>query len=409
MKICMLAYAFYESDTRIMRYAETLAQRGDQVDVIALRRENQGVTGMVDVVNVFRIQRRSPNTAGKFSYLVEVLLFLLQAMVLLARRHVVSRYQVVHVHSVPDFLVLAAWFPKLTGARIILDIHDLLPEFYASKYGAAPDSLLYRSLVLTEQVSVIFSDHVIAANDLWLDRLISRSVQKEKCSSMVNVPDEAIFSPKGRTRSDGKFIILYPGTLNWHQGVDIALRAFALIAHEVPEVEFHIYGEGPHQASLAQLVQELGLQTRVRMNGFVSTREIARLIEDADLGVVPKRTDGFGDEAFSTKIMEFMALGVPVIIPDSRVDTQYFNHSIARFFKGGDERDLAQAMLALIGQPELRNQLASNALEFVERNNWGRMKVKYLALIDSLAAKRAETFGPASEIAGVIDPKLRGR
>ena len=65
MNICMLAYAFYENDTRIMRYAETLARRGDQVDVIALRRENQAATGVVSGVNVFRIQRRSPNTAGK--------------------------------------------------------------------------------------------------------------------------------------------------------------------------------------------------------------------------------------------------------------------------------------------------------------------------------------------------------
>ena len=403
----MLAYAFYESDTRIMRYAESLAQRGDQVDVIALRREDQAASGMVSGVNVFRIQRRSPNTSGKFSYLFEVLLFVLRAMTLLARRHVVNRYQVVHVHSVPDFLVFAAWFPKVTGARIILDIHDLLPEFYASKYGASPGSLLYRSLVMTERVSVMFSDHVIAANDLWLDRLISRSVRKEKCSCMVNVPDEAIFSRQGRTRSDRKFIILYPGTLNWHQGVDIAIRAFALIANEVLEAEFHIYGEGPQQASLAQLVQELGLQTRVQMNGFVSTREIARLIENADLGIVPKRKDGFGDEAFSTKIMEFMALGVPVIIPNSRVDTYYFNDSITRFFKGGDEHDLAEAMLALIRQPELRCKLVSNALEFVKTNNWARMKVQYLALVDLLG--REKTLLPVSKTAGISNPEVRSR
>lgn len=409
MKICMLAYAFYESDTRIMRYAETLAQRGDQVDVIALRRDDQAATGVVSGVNVFRLQRRSPNTTGKFSYLLEILLFLLRAMVLLTRRHLASRYQVVHVHSVPDFLVFAAWLPKFTGARIILDIHDLLPEFYASKYGAAAGSLLYQSLVLTERVSVMFSDYVIAANDLWRDRLISRAVRKEKCSSMVNVPDQAIFSPQGRTRDNAKFIILYPGTLNWHQGVDIAIRAFALIASEVPEAEFHICGEGPYKASLEELVQGLGLQTRVKMSGFVSTRAVARLIENADLGVVPKRKDGFGDEAFSTKIMEFMALGVPVIIPDSRIDTYYFNDSIARFFNGGDEQDLARAMLSLIRQPELRHQLARNALHFVDRNNWDQMKIRYLALVDSLAGKCGKKFGPGSEPAGVTEHEFRER
>jgi glycosyltransferase involved in cell wall biosynthesis len=405
----MVAYAFYESDSRIMRYAETLAQRGDQVDVIALRRDGQAASGVVSGVNVFRLQRRSPNTAGKFLYLLGIVLFFLRAMVLLTRRHLAGRYQLVHVHSVPDFLVFAAWFPKFTGARIILDIHDLLPEFYASKYGTAPGSLLYRSLVLTERVSAMFSDYVIAANDLWQDRLISRSVRKERCSAMVNVPDEVVFSPQGRTRNDAKFIILYPGTLNWHQGVDIAIRAFALVAGEVPEAEFHIYGEGPYKAALEQLVRELGLQTRVKISGFVSIRAVARLIENADLGVVPKRKDGFGDEAFSTKIMEFMALGVPVIIPDSRIDIYYFNDAIARFFKGGDERDLAQAMLALIRQPELRRQLATNALHFVESNNWGQMKVQYLALVDSLGCEPAKAFGPSSEPARVTEHEFRER
>jgi glycosyltransferase involved in cell wall biosynthesis len=396
----MLAYAFYESDSRIMRYAESLAQRGEQVDVIALRRDDQGPIGIVNGVTVFRLQRRSPNTAGKMSYLFETLLFLIRAMCLLARRHMATPYQIIHVHSVPDFLVFAAWFPKLLGAKIILDIHDLLPEFYASKYGTQQESLLFKFLLMTEQVSAMFSDHVIAANDLWQERLISRSVSNRKCSSMVNVPDPAIFSPQGRTRDREKFIVLYPGTLNWHQGVDIAIRAFASIASEVPEAEFHVYGEGPYRGELEDLIEALRMQSRVRMNGFIPTRDVARLIENADLGVVPKRTDGFGNEAFSTKIMEFMALGVPVIVPDSRIDRYYFNDSMVKFFKGGDEQDLAQAMLLMIRNVELRHKLAGNALQFVERNNWDLMKIDYFGVIDSLVG--------GSRPAAVLDMKIGG-
>lgn len=401
MRVCMLAYAFYESDSRIMRYSESLAQRGDQVDVIALRRDDQASTGVVNGVTVFRLQRRSPNRTGKLSYLFETLLFLFRAMVLLTRRYISKPYQVIHVHSVPDFLVFAAWFPKLAGAKLVLDIHDLLPEFYASKYGAAPGSLLFKFLAIAERTCAMFSDHVIAANDLWQERLISRSVSKERCNSMVNVPDQAIFTPQGRTRNDGKFIILYPGTLNWHQGVDLAIRAFALIANEAPEAEFHIYGEGPYRAQLEDLIKALGLQSRIRMNGFVPTREVARLIENADLGVVPKRTDGFGNEAFSTKIMEFMALGIPVVVSDSRIDRYYFNESMVKFFNGGDEQDLAQAMLAMIRDTELRRTFAHNALQFVERNNWDLMKVEYFRVVDSLAGKRKQEPKLAAEFAEI--------
>ncbi len=380
----MITYSVYESDTRVMRYAEALARRGDRVDVIALRRANQTRADVIDGVNVFRIQTRPADGNGKFSYLIRILLFFFRAMRSVSAKHLRDPYRLIHVHSVPDFLVFTAWLPKLMGAKIILDVHDLLPEFYASKYGVSKDSWSFKALVLIEQVSAAFADHIIAANDLWQERLISRAVPREKCSSMVNVPDEAVFCRRGRTRNDSKFIILYPGTLNWHQGVDIAIRAFARIASEVPDAEFHIYGEGPYRAFLHKLVLDLGLQDRIKLNGFISSREIARVIEDADLGVVPKRKDGFGDEAFSTKIMEFMALGVPVIVPDTRIDRYYFTDSTVQFFRGGDEDDLAQAMLCLIRQRDLRDQLAGNALRFVAQNNWDLMKVEYLALADSL-------------------------
>ena len=250
MTTCMVTYSFYEGDTRVMRYAEALAGRGDRVDVIALRRDGQSRREVVHGVNVYRIQRRSSSDGARGSYLAGILLFCCRAMFLLMRRHVRARYQLIHVHSVPDFLVFAAWFPKLTGTKIILDIHDLLPEFYASKYSANHDSVAVKLLRLTERASASFSDHVIAANDLWRERLVSRSVENEKCSAMVNVPDQAIFSPRGRTRTDDRVVLLYPGTLNWHQGLDIAIRAFALIKDKAPEAQFHIYGEGPCRSLL---------------------------------------------------------------------------------------------------------------------------------------------------------------
>ena len=387
----MITYSFYESDTRVMRYAEALAHRGDQVDVISLRREEQTTTDVVDGVNVFRIQRRPTTGDGKFFYVVRILAFFIRSMCLLSWKYLRNPYQLIHIHSVPDFLVFAAWLPRTMGAAVILDIHDLLAEFYASKYTVSQDSWVFKALLLLERASCAFSHHVIAANDLWLERLISRAISREKCSSMVNVPDQAVFYRRGRTRSDSKFIILYPGTLNWHQGVDIAIRAFARVAAEVPAAEFHIYGEGPYETFLRQLVKELGLEDRVKMHGFLLTRKIAQVIENADIGVVPKRKDGFGDEAFSTKIMEFMALGVPVIVPDTRIDRLYFADSTVRFFRAGDENDLAQSMLCLIQRPELREQLTRNALEFVAQNNWDVMKVEYLDLVDSLTLNSPKT------------------
>src|ERR1019366_7076165 len=102
-------------------------------------------------------------------------------------------YQLVHVHSVPDFLVFAALIPKLCGVPVILDIHDILPEFYSSKFNAPPESLTFKLLLLIERASAGFADHVIIANHLWHERLLSRSVRAAKCTPIRNYPDPQRF------------------------------------------------------------------------------------------------------------------------------------------------------------------------------------------------------------------------
>jgi glycosyltransferase involved in cell wall biosynthesis len=384
MKACMVAYTFYEGDSRVRRYAETLAKRGDQVDVIALRQKGQSFMDVINGVRVFRIQRRNFTERNKFAYLGKLSLFFFRSMAFLTREQLKARYDLIHVHSVPDFEVFAAFYTKLTGSKIILDIHDIVPEFYASKFKASQDSLTFKILVAIERMSTRFSDHVIAANHIWEKRLQDRSVPASKCSTFLNFPDIQNLGRRGRTRTDDRFILLYPGTLNYHQGLDIAIRAFGRIKDRVPRAEFHIHGEGEQLEFLKSLVVELGLQERVLFKAFLPFYEIRTVIENSDLGIVPKRSESFGNEAFSTKILEFMALSVPVIVPETTIDRFYFNDSVAKFFAANNENSLADAMLLMIENPELRTRLVHNADEFVRKYTWDENKGAYLDLVDSL-------------------------
>src|SRR5580704_1070528 len=384
MRACMVAYTFYEVDHRVRRYAEALAKRGDLVDVMVLRREGQSSRDFINGVRVFRIQRRVISERSKFTYLAKLFLFFVRSLVHLTREHIKSRYSLIHIHSVPDFEVFVAIFPKLTGTKIILDIHDIVPEFYVSKFNVSQSSLIFKLLVGVERISAAFSDHVIVANHIWQKRLQARSVNESKCTTILNFPDKPTFSRHGRTRKDNRFIILYPGTFNYHQGLDIAVRAFALLKDQVPRAEFHIYGRGDQLESLKSLISELGLENRVFLKSMLPYNQINAVIENADLGIVPKRNNVFGNEAFSSKILEFMALGVPVIVPDTMIDRHYFNDSVAEFFHANNERSLADAMLRMIEHPELRQELARNAEEFVKKYCWEENKAGYLDLVDAL-------------------------
>jgi glycosyltransferase involved in cell wall biosynthesis len=130
----------------------------------------------------------------------------------------------------------------------------------------------------------------------------------------------------------------------------------------------------------------------VRFFGLLSTTEIAGIMADADLGVVPKRADSFGNEAYSTKIMEFMSLGVPVVVSSTKIDRFYFNDSIVRFFESGNPDALAKAIVEVLQNNELRRRMIAHALEYAARNSWDVHKKDYLELVDALIENRPVTL-----------------
>ena len=385
-RICMVSYSTYEGDNRVMRYAETLAKRGDSVDVIAIKgNRSQPDHDVINSVRVHHLQlRSSKDQQGKLALLLPILRFWLSSFFWLTRQHMRRRFDLIHVHNVPDFLIFAAWLPKLFGAKIILDIHDIVPEFYASKFRLASDSFGVKALKRVERASARLAHHVIISNHLWRDKYATRTGANGKCSVFINNVDMSVFRPRKRTRNDGKLILIFPGGLQAHQGLDIAIRAMQKVGARLPQAEFHIYGDGNKKQDLIALARELGLESKVRFFNPMPLHQIVEVVANADLGVVPKRADSFGNEAYSTKIMEFMSLGIPAVISDTKIDRYYFNDSVVRFFESGNHDALAKAILEVLCNDELRKNMIARASEYAVLNSWENRKDDYLRLVDSL-------------------------
>jgi glycosyltransferase involved in cell wall biosynthesis len=389
-RVCMVTHSFYESDNRVIRYAEALAGRGDSVEVFALRRNpDTPKEEVISGVRVFRIQDRfGKGQKSRSSFLLPVLRFLATSSWWVMRRHRVQSYDLVHAHNIPDFLVFAAWYPKLLGAKVILDIHDIVPEFFASKFGSSQSSKLVWGLRLAEKISAGFADHVIISNHLWLDKYIARSARREKCSVFINHVDSRVFRPVSRQKNSGNPIVLFPGGLEWHQGLDIGIRALQKLRCRIPDVEFHIYGDGIMKPELEQLAKDLGLDGSVKFFNPLRLQEIADVMATADLGVVPKRADSFGNEAYSTKIMEFMSVGVPAVVSSTKIDRYYFDDSVVRFFESGNADALAEAMYEILKNPRMRGDMVKRASKYASLNSWENRKRDYLQLVDSLCTRK---------------------
>ena len=222
-----------------------------------------------------------------------------------------------------------------------------------------------------------------------MEKYQARTASQGKCSVFINNVDSRVFQPVPRTRQDGRQIVIFPGGLQWHQGLDIALHAFKKVRQELPQAEFHIYGDGNMKPSLVALAAELGFNGEVKFFEPVGVRQVARIMANADLGVVPKRADSFGNEAYSTKIMEFMSLGIPVVVSKTKIDQFYFNDSVVRFFESGNSDALAAGMIEVLQDANLRRSLVENASIYSARHSWKQRKADYLHIVDELAAPQS--------------------
>jgi glycosyltransferase involved in cell wall biosynthesis len=135
------------------------------------------------------------------------------------------------------------------------------------------------------------------------------------------------------------------------------------------------------------LTERFGLTECVKFFGYLPLEQIAEVMANADLGVVPKRANSFGNEAYSTKIMEFMSQGVPVVISRTKIDSYYFDDSVVEFFTSGDIHSLTDAMMNVIEDKARREELIGNGYEYVSRNSWASRERDYYDLVDSLSVE----------------------
>jgi glycosyltransferase involved in cell wall biosynthesis len=386
-RVCMIGFTQYRTDPRVRREAEALVQRGDSVDVICIRAEERDGRRSVDGVRLYEVWTPRYRGSNLLMYLAQYLVFFVVASLRSTWLHSKKRYDVIEVHTMPDFFVFTAAIPKLFGAKVLLDVHDLSPEMYQSKFGLAPSHWFVRLLRWIERRSVSFADRAIAVHEPHLDVLTRHGNPKEKFEVLLNVADSRRFPPRTTEPApDAPFKLVYHGTIAPRHGLDVAVRAVDLARREIDRMEFTIIGAGDDVPRIERLIAELSLEDVVQLSTkAVPVEDLAPFLEDAHVGVVPIRHDDFTKYMLPLKLLEYVALGIPVACSDTETIRAYFDDGMLAFFRPGDERDLAARLVELYRHPERRQALAQRAYMFNERFSWDSQKLKLYGSIDSLA------------------------
>lgn len=389
----MVTYSRYPADPRPRRAVAALLDEGMLVDLICLEDEGASRGKLPRGLNLVCVPIRH-RRGGKFAYAYRYSAFILISALVFALRSLRRRYHLVYVHNMPDVLVLSAVLPKLFGAKVILDLHDPMPELMTTIFKLAEDSFGVRFMRGLEKWSIARADRVLTVNLACKRIFASRSCAAEKIDVVMNSPDEQIFpfrpaqsdTSKNGLPSD-RFRIMYHGSLVERNGLDLAVEALARVRKNIPFAELRIYGsETPFLKRVMAEVREKHLGQCVHYLGPKSLEDLVPEIEDCDVGVIPNHRSAFAEINTPTRIFEYLTLGKPVIAPRAAGICDYFPSGSLVFFELGNAQDLAARIeYVFFHPPEIREVLQRGQAVY-QAHSWSKERQRLRELVDGLLA-----------------------
>ena len=370
-------------DRRVWQEARTLRDAGYRVAIVCPRMK--GYDAPYEELEGIPIYRHPlPFEArGAAGYLLEYASALFWEAVLMWRVFLRHGFDVIHACNPPDLIFLNALVFKLLGVRFLFDHHDINPELFEVKFGRK--GLLYRAIVMAERWTFRCADVSIATNESYRRIAIERGgMAPERVFVVRSGPDLSrlrIGDPVPARRHGRRHLVGYVGVMGKQEGIPYLLECARIVVQEMgrDDVHFTLVGGGPELEALVAFARELGVSEHVDFTGRVPDAELLEVLNTADVCVNPDEHNAMNDKSTMNKIMEYMALGKPIVqfdLSEGRVSAQ----GASWYAKPNDARDLALKLVALLDDPAERERMGRLGRERVERElAWPHEVPKLLA------------------------------
>lgn len=392
-RIAVVVFSYYPRDPRVRREAEALIEAGHHVDVICLKCNGEPDREVVGGAQVYRLPLQHKR-ASRFYYFWAYSYFICLAFFTLSILYMRKRYDLIHVHNMPDALVFSALLPRLCGCKVILDLHDPMPEVYLSKYTTGASNLIIHCIRLVERCSIWFSDVVLTVNTACRELYISRGCPQSKIHVVMNLPQNSVFGSNPVTtypeaiRKKDSFVIMYHGTVVERNGLGVALEAIKHIRDRIPNLVFEVYGEGDFVRQFLELSRAKNLEQVINYHGFVAHDKIAQGIQRADVGLIPNMATVLWEYATPTRMFEYLYLGKPVIVPRTEAILDCFDDESLYLFESGNADSLADALLEVYANPRRVQAVVARGVSICKsKYSWVTEKQRFVHIVQGLLDK----------------------
>lgn len=348
-------------DRRVWSEATTLSRQGYRVSVICPK--GPGATASFEIIDGIAVYRHwlPKERRGVLNYFAEYGAALFWEFVLSLKVLTTRGFDVIHACNPPDLIFVVGAFHKfLFGKSFIYDQHDINPEFYEAKFKRR--GMLWRILVLLERMTFALSDVSIATNQSYRAIAIERGRMSPDRVFVVrsgpNLSRVRSLPPNPTWKKGRKFLVAYVGVIGEPEGIDLLLESIKHIRRRRnrDDVQFVIVGSGPVLEEVKKLATAFELDELVTFTGRVDDETLFTILSTADVCVNPDRPSTINDKSTMNKIMEYMALGRPIVqfdLTEGRVSAA----EASLYARNTDTAEFGDKILELVDDPVRRGRM----------------------------------------------------
>lgn len=386
----MIIYRLMPEDYRRLVVVNSIAKNYGNVDILCIRGEGQKKFEHQDGMNFYRLPVYYNKNDNIIKQLLKYNIFGVFCFIKLALQSIKGKYDVIHIHNPPDFLIFAAIpYKLLFGTKIVLDLHDMLPEVVCSNLNVEENHIIVKIAKMLERVAVHFSDSVICTNTYDKEIVISRNkIDHDKIFVVMNTPDLNLFKvftgKKENLGLEDHFVVLFEGTIWKRRGIQTVIDAVKLVRNDIP-IKFIVVGDGPDLDFLKTYSKEQDLGNSVLFTGWVDLETLSKYIAISDLCVIPFLDTNVNRRGVPNKLFEYIVHDKPVLSSRLKGISLTFEEDEVIFFEPGNAEDLANKLRwCYEHRDELVNITQKAKDRYFAEYTWERMENELYRSYDSI-------------------------
>lgn len=388
--ICMLAHRPIPRIANRLKIAMSVYNNYGTVDFICPSEHGQKKYELINNINVFRTEDDLGSWEGYLNLFVKYILFCFRSFSKILRLNRDAKYSIFHIHSPPDFLMLVAIpFKIIYGSKIILDIHDMLPEAVESNLKFKGAKYVTHLAHVIEKSAIFFSDAVICTNLYDKQIILSRNnISSNKIFTILNTPNLKEFEPQSSNKEEydlkDNFVLLFEGTIWNRRGIQTIVYAIDILKDKIP-IYLLIVGDGPDIDDLKKIVSDKNLGEFIKFTGWVGLISLYKYISISDVCLIPFLKTKVNDRGVPNKLFEYVIHDKPVIASRLKGMAMTFSDDEISFFEAGNANDLADKILWCYNNPTDANRKVHNAkLKYLREYTWDKMETELYRCYDSV-------------------------